>query len=95
MRQFIVTVHPMRLQVDEITKELKTYDASAIVDGDTWRYKIRKGPNISKRALHWRNRAYHHIHYHAHNSGTIVRFEHVHFQTHRKRNVSEKQLSFW
>lgn len=95
MRQFIVTVHPMRIQVDEITEELKTYDCSAIVDGDIWRYKIKKSSGIMRKDRGWRSRAYHHIHYHAHNSGTIVRFEPVHFQTHRKRNVSEKQLSFW
>lgn len=95
MRQFIVTVHPNRVQVDEIVKELKTYDASAIVDGDIWRYKIKKSPNIIKKDRGWRSRAYHHIHYHANNSGFMVRFEHVHRATRRKRKISDKQLSFW
>ncbi len=95
MRHFIVTVHPKRVQVDEITKELKSYDSSAVVDGDIWRYKIKKSPNVIKTDRGWRSRAYHHIHDHAHNSGTVVRFEHVHYQRRGKREISDKQMSFW
>lgn len=95
MRHFTVTVHPMRVQIDEQAREFKTYDASAIVDGETWRYKIKRHANIAKNDRRWRGRAYHHIQYHAHNSGTIVRFEPVHSKRSRKRKIHEKQLSFW
>jgi len=95
MRYFIVTVHPMRVQIDEQVKELKTYDSRALVDGDTWLYTIKKSSNIPKTWRGWRERAYHHIHYHANNSGTVVRFEVIHHKTRTKRLVSPKQLSFW
>ncbi len=93
MRYFIVTVHPMRVTVHEQVSEVKNYDAIATVDGDTWRYKIQKSDNLLKNDRTWRGRAYHHIHYHAHNSGTVVRFKPVHQQTRRKRKIHEKQLS--
>lgn len=95
MRYFIVTVQPMRVQIDEQAKELMTYDASATVDGDTWRYKVKKGRNILKNDKVWHGRAYYAMHYHAHNSGAVVRFTTVHHQVRRKRKISEKQLSFW
>jgi len=94
MRYFRVTVHPMRVQIDEQVKELKAYDCRALVDGDNWLYKIIKSSNIPKTWRGWRERAYHHIHYHANNSGSVVRFEHVHHQKRRKRKISPKQLSF-
>lgn len=95
MRHFRVTVLPMRVAIDEQFRQFMLYDASAIVDGDTWRYKIRGCADISKHSPSWRTRAYHHIHYHAHNSGTVVRFEPVHYEPRRRRKMSEKQLSFW
>ncbi len=94
MRYFIVTVHPMRVQVDEIWKDLKTYDCSAVVDGDIWRYKIKRSSGISKNNRDWRARAYHHIHYHAHNSGAVVHFEPVHHQKRGRPKISKKLKSF-
>ena len=95
MRYFTVIVHPMRVQIEEVEKDFITYDAGAIVDGDTWRYKIRKHINIGKNDKRWRERAIHHIHYHAHNSGTKVHFQPVHSTRTRKRKIHEKQKSFW
>ncbi len=95
MRYFIAKVYPMRVQIDEQVKELQSHDCSAVVDGDIWRYKIKKSANIAKRSIHWRSRACHHIHYHAHNSGEVVRFEPVHYQARNRRKISEKQLSLF
>lgn len=95
MRYFTVTVHPKRVQIDEQVEELKTFDCSAVVDGDIWRYKIKKSPNIPKTWRGWRGRAYHHIQYHADNSGAVVRFEPVHHKQRSRRKISPKQLSFW
>ncbi len=95
MRYFTVTVQPMRVQIDEQTKEFAMYDSSATVDGEIWCYKIKKGPNIAKNNRTWRSRAYQNIHYHANNSGEIVRFTPVHHATRSSRKINEKQLSMW
>lgn len=95
MLYFIVTVHPQRVQVDEHSSELRTYDYSAVVDGVTWRYRIKYHNNLSKNDKHPRERAVHHINYHAHNSGTHVRFEPTYTRVRSTRKISDKQLSFW
>lgn len=95
MRYFTVTVYQMRVQVDETPAAFTNHDASAGVDGDIWRYKIKRSPNLPKNDRHWRDRAWHNIHYHAHNSGTVVRFEPTYAQRRRKPKIHEKQLSFW
>lgn len=95
MRYFTVTLHPLRVQIDETPAAFTNPDAVATVDGDKWLYKIEKHMNTIKLGLHWRSRAYHNIHYHAHNSGTIVRFEPTHAQRAYKPKIHEKQLSFW
>ncbi len=95
MRHFTVTVQPMSVQINEQTKEFAVYDCSAVVDGDTWRYQMKKGLNIAKNDKHWRGRAYQNIHYHAHNSGEVVRFVPVHYQARKRRKISEKQLSLF
>ncbi len=92
MRYFVVTVHPKRVEIKEVVKEFTMYDCLAIVDGDHWRYKIKKHENIAKNDRIWRGRAYHNIQYHATNSGEYVRFQEVHFQHSKKRKINEKQL---
>lgn len=94
-RRFLVTVHPMRIQIEEVETQFVVFDARARVDGDIWLYKIKKHVNIPKNDKRWRGRAYHNIHYHAHNSGHIVSFSPVHHQRRKDKKMSEKQLSFW
>lgn len=95
MRHFTVTVWQFRVQIEEQTQPIKKIHARAVVDGDDWLYTIKKHPdNYQKRPV-WMGRAYQNIHGHAHNSGTVVRFEPVHSKRTRKRKIHDKQLSMW
>lgn len=93
--QFEVTVRPKRVEVKEVKTEFVKFDASAIVDGDIWRYKIKKHHTIVKADTHWRQRAYQNIHYHAHNSGVHVKFVEVNYERKTKRKINKNQLSLW
>lgn len=92
MRQFQITVHDQRVVVSEQASTLRMYDVSANVDGEIWRYRVNKRAGV-KLPTGWRERGYRQAYYHAKNSGTIVKFNEVHYvKPKRKTKRHEKQL---
>lgn len=76
MKQFSVIVYQQRVVVKELARELKRHDVAARVDGDNYRYVIRKekGEELEKG---WRDRGYSQAYYHALNAGNLVTFDPV------------------
>ena len=92
MRQFIVVVHEQRVVVSEQEKPLPMYDVSANVDGDKWRYRIKRKQGAK---LHrgWRERGNQQAYYHARNSGHHVTFDEVyHAKRRRQKKIHANQL---
>ena len=94
MMYFKVTVRLNSVTIAELKDEQKSYDISASVDGEIYRYRIVKarGGDINK---HWHERGYSAAHYHANNSGYNVYFREVYHvkQEHKsKRHPNQIEL---
>lgn len=95
MLYFDVIVYPQRVVVHEFVKALKTYHVSAEVDGDTWRYRIKKHmPEPMPET--WYGRGLQQAYYHAKNSGEHVVFQRVyHKKMTRKQKISNRQIGLF
>lgn len=85
MLYFEVVVYPQRVEVKTVLEPLKSYDVSALVDGEQWLYRIKKSPT-GRMALAWRGRGLQTAHYHAKNSGERVTFQEVRYVTKAQKN---------
>lgn len=95
MRQFEVIVEPQSVVVHELDNPLNMYDVSASVDGEIWRYRIKKnvGETLNK---HWPERGYTQAHYHANNGGKFVKFDVVyHVKPKRKSKRHPNQIELF
>lgn len=87
MLHFDIVVYQQRVVVNELTRELSKYDVSVDVDGDIWRYRIKKATG-EKLPRGWRERGFQQAHYHAKNSGEHVVFK----QVTRSQYVARRKL---
>lgn len=96
MKTFLVTVHNNFVKVvDWQTRSQKQCDAIAMVDGERHQYYLSRYEHTEKKSS-WRERGMMHLHYHAKNSGNLVRWLPVgHVKQSRKKKISEKQKSLF
>lgn len=95
MLYFEVIAHPQRVVVKELVHKLKLYHVSANVDGEIWRYQIKKSTG-GKMADTWYGRGLQQAFYHAKNSGEHVVFERVyHKKMTRKQKITNRQLGLF
>jgi len=96
MNNYLVTVHPARIEIDAYyPPENKSPDYVAIVDGNEHRYFMRKNPGdkISNATFDTAIQA---IFYHGKNAGNIVRWKPV-FKpdTRQQKEISPKQKTLF
>jgi hypothetical protein len=84
MLYFEVEVYPQRVVVNEV-KKLSMYDHKAIVDGDTWLYKIKRSKLFPPQDKGWHGRGLNALYWHAKNSGSYVIFVPVEYAKRQKK----------
>lgn len=92
MKHFSVEVGERCIKVWEQDNALSAVHVRANVDGERFAYQIKKAKyaNLGKG---WFSRGSNHAYYHAKNSGSHVRFEHVtRKKKSKKEEVSPKQM---
>ena len=102
MKEFKVTVNNFSVVIKE-TNNLRHYHFKAVVDGESYRYKIlnegesvcdNSGGTVLKKEVF--GRASIEIMYHAHNAGNIVRFEPVgNVRSKKKKKISKNQMTMF
>lgn len=96
-RNFIVSVAPSCVRIEETFENLKTVHAQAVADGVRLSYfcvitRPWKTKDVGKG---WRGRAHNELFYHAKNQGEFVRWIPMSNRVYRRKKVPAQQMSLF